>query len=326
MLGRRRVVGTHDDLNLGENAGGGVLVAADEMEATCALTVKAHDLGERLSDDHFKALAEEKTQTVGILVEGAGGEALVGSVKEGEELVALADIGDLLPLGLSGVDTSRVVSASVEQDTRARLGVAEISDHAVDIEALGCLVEVAVLADFDAGSLQDTIMVAPGRVADVESARPKLGKELTNDAESTSARQSLYAGNVVGTDERAVEAEEDTLGALAELSEAINGEVLLVEGHIGDDSSLSGTDDREDKRLAIVVTVSADTEVNLLRVLVSLEAGGKAKDRISGGHRHVSELIVQGSDSLHIGCVVEIKFIITYHCSWRDKLTRLNQI
>jgi len=297
MLRRGRVVGANDDLDLREDAGGGILVRADEMHAASTLTVETHDLSEGLSDDHLEALGEEEAEAIGILVEAAGGETLVGSVEEGVKLVALANISDLLPLSLRGVDTCRVVSTGVEENARAGLSALEVGEHASDIEALGRLVEVAVLADVDASSLEDGVVVAPGRVANVEGGRPELGKEFSNDTESTSAGEGLHASDVFVTNERAVEAEEDTLGALTELGETVDREVLLVEGHVSDDGGLSGADDGEDERLAVVVTVCSNTEVDLVRVLVILEAGGEAKDGVDGGHRHVDELVVDSGES-----------------------------
>lgn len=119
MLGWARVVGPHDDLDLGEDTGSGGGIGAHKVEAAGTLTVETHDLGERLSNHHLEALAEEKTQAVSILVERARGETLVGGIKEGVELSALANISDLLPLGLSWVHTSGVVGARVQKHGRA---------------------------------------------------------------------------------------------------------------------------------------------------------------------------------------------------------------
>ena len=142
-------------------------------------------------------------------------------------------------------------------------------------------------------------MVAPGWVADIEGSWAVLGEELSDDSEGTSAREGLHGGDASVTNEWAVPAEEDALGSLAELSETIDGKVLLVEAGISNDSLLCLSDDWEDVGLAIVVTVSTDTKVDLLWVLISLVASRKGQDWVGRGHWHVSELVVQGSDSLH---------------------------
>lgn len=147
VLRGRRVVGSNANLDLGKDLSGRGLVGADEVESSGTLTVESHDLGERLSNDHLEALVEEKTETVSVLIEGAGGETLVGGIEEGVELSGLADISDLLPLGLSRVNTGGVMGAGVEKNAGSWGGVVQVSEHAVDIETLGLFVEVSVFAD-----------------------------------------------------------------------------------------------------------------------------------------------------------------------------------
>ena len=143
-------------------------------------------------------------------------------------------------------------------------------------------------------------MVTPGGVADVESGGLELLEELTDDAESTSSGEGLDRGDSGVTNEGTVPSEEDSLGTLSELGETVNGEVLLVEGSIIDNSLLGLAHDGEDVGLSVVITVGTDTEVDLLGVLVGLEASGEAKDGVGGGHWNVLELVVQGGDSLHV--------------------------
>lgn len=137
MLGRRGVVSANNDLNLGGNAGSSCLVSADEVEGTSALTVKTHDLGERLSNNHLEALVNEIAETVGIIIKGAGGETLVSSVKERIKLVLLAHFSNLVPLLLGGVNTGGVVGTGVQEHSRAYLGIGKILQHAFDVETLG---------------------------------------------------------------------------------------------------------------------------------------------------------------------------------------------
>ena len=114
------------------------------MESTGTLTVQAHDLGERLRDDHLESLVHEVSEALTILVEVASHETLVGSVKEWIQTVCLAHSCDLLPLVKSWINASWIVGASVEQDAGAWRGVLQVFDHAVEIETLGLLVEVTV--------------------------------------------------------------------------------------------------------------------------------------------------------------------------------------
>jgi len=115
MLGRRRVVASDDDLNLTHDTGSSSFILADKVESSSSLTIKTHDLGKRLSNDHLETIIKEVSKTVTILVETTTGESLVCSVKEWEKLVLLANFGNLVPLLFGWVNTSRVVSTGVEE-------------------------------------------------------------------------------------------------------------------------------------------------------------------------------------------------------------------
>jgi len=270
------------------------------VHSTGTLTVESHNLGERLSNNHLEALGHEETETIGILVEGAGGESLVGGIEEGVKLSALAHISDLLPLGLSGVNTSGVVGTGVEEHAGAWLSRVQVSEHTFDVETLGLFVEVSVLANLNSSGLENRAVVTPGGVADVESGGSELVEEFTDDAESTSAREGLDSCDSLVTNPWAVESEEDTLSALAEFSKTIDRKVLLIEGAISDNLLLGFAHDGEDVGLSVVVTVGTNTEVDLLGVLVVLETGSQTEDGVGWGHSDVLELVVQGGDSLHV--------------------------
>jgi hypothetical protein len=177
VLGRRRVVGSNQNFNLGHDTASIFFVVADNMEGTGTLTVKSHDLSERLGDDHLEALVEEVSETVSIGVEESGSETLVGGIEEGEKIILGADSGDLSPLFLSGVNTGGVVGTSVEEDNRSRLGLGEIFKHSSDVETLGLGVEVSVLVAGEADGSEDRVVVTPGRVADVNGGVSELSQE-----------------------------------------------------------------------------------------------------------------------------------------------------
>ena len=166
------------------------------------------------------------------------------------------------------------------------------------------------MADGDSGGGEDGVVIAPGWVAHIEGGRLELGKEVADDAESASTGQGLHRCNSVVADPWAVEAEEDTLGALVELCKTVDGQILFVEGVICDDGSFGLAHDGEDEWLAIVVAVGTDAQVDLLGVLVVLEARCEGEDGISWRLLHVRELIVQGGETLHF--VDEIFIFILY--------------
>lgn len=174
MFWWRGVVLSDDDLNLGKHFCSSGLISTDEVQSTASLTVEAHDFGKRLSDDHLKASVKEVTQTNTVLVEVTGDKALISSVEEGIEAVLFANAGDFFPLSESRVDAGGVVGASVQEDGRAGSGVLQVRNHAIEVEALGLLVEVAVVANLQASSGEDGVVVAPGGGANIDGRRSVL--------------------------------------------------------------------------------------------------------------------------------------------------------
>ena len=152
-------------------------------------------------------------------------------------------------------------------------------------------------------------MITPGWIAHVESCWLEFGQKVCDNAKCTSSRQGLHRRNSFITNPWAVEAEESALGALIKLGETVNGQVLLVQAMICHNCGFSFAHDREDVWLSIVVAVGTDAQVNLLWVLVILEASGQRKDRVSGCLRHVLKLIVEGGKTLHVDEI----FLLNYN-------------
>lgn len=253
--GRVGVEGTDENLDLRIDTLLLLGVLANEREGTNTLAVQTHVLGEALAQSNVVALLDEVARSEGILVSVTAGKALVGHIEEGEVLLLLHDIADLAPLGLGRVDTSGVVSASVEQDDAALGGGLDIGDQTLEVEANGVLVVVAVLTDLKAGIGEDSLVVGPAGVGEVDllGAGVELLEESTANAQGTSARDGLG-------DDQAVLGDGGGVGAVGKLSSG-GGEsrntgdtsVLLVQARC-DNLVLSGADRGQDIRLALVVT------------------------------------------------------------------------
>ena len=87
-------------------------------------------------------------------------------VEGGEELLSLDNLENLLPLGLSGVDSSWVVGTDVEHDNGVVLSGVKVFLQALEVEALGLLAVVAVILPFVADEVSDCSMDGPGGVGD----------------------------------------------------------------------------------------------------------------------------------------------------------------
>lgn len=221
-----------------------------------------HVLGEGLAQSDVVALLNEVADSKSILVGVTAGKTLVGHVEEGKVLLLLDDIRDLLPLLLGGINTSRVVGASVEKEDTALRGSLDVSNHTLEVETDGLLVVVAVLLDLKTGVVEDGFVVGPRRLRDVDLllTREELGEESSSNTESTGTRDGLGDGDAVQGG--AVGAVGQLGSGGRELGNTGNASVLLV--HLGlDDLLLSLANRGENVRLAGIVTVGTDTCVQV---------------------------------------------------------------
>ena len=94
--------------------------------AAGALSVQTEVLSEGLEEHDVVGVLLEELERVGISLKISRGESLVSRVEGREELLSLDDLKDLLPLGISWVDTSWVVGTDMEHDKGVVLGSVEI--------------------------------------------------------------------------------------------------------------------------------------------------------------------------------------------------------
>lgn len=204
------------------------------------------------------AISDELTDSEGVGVRVTAGEALVGHVEEGQVTLGQADLRDLLPLLGGRVDTSRVVGAGMEKESRAGRRLLEVLNHALEVKANGVLVVVTVVLDLEARVLEDGLVVGPrrGRDADLLLARVPAVEELSTNAQGTGAGDGLGDGDAV--EHWGVVAVGELGGGGRELGDTSDAGVLLVH-LVVDDAPLSLADGGEDVGLAGVITVRANT-------------------------------------------------------------------
>ena len=226
----------------------------------------------------------EKLERVAVLLEVTRGEALVGTIEGGEELLSLDNLEDLLPLGLSGVDSSWVVGTDVEHDNGVILSGVKIFLQALEVEALGLLAVVAVILPFVADEVSDRSMDGPGRVGDKEVdvlVGVPLREESETEAESTSARDRLGTSDsalLTGTTVLTVGKSEALLDVRVD---TVDGSVLVI--HVAlKDELLGALDARKDEWLAFVISVGSHAEEDLLGAGLLLEGVVETENRVCG--------------------------------------------
>lgn len=201
------------------------------------------------------ALSNEVTGGEGILVSVTASEALVGHVEESEVTLLLHDIADLAPLGLSRVNTSGVVSTGVQQDDAALRCSLDILDQTLEVQTNGVLVVVAVLLDLKAGVLEDSVVVGPAGVGQVNLLRAGVEalEESTTNAEGAGTGDGLGDDKTVILDDGGAGAVGQLGGGVGEGRDTGDTSILLVAAR-SNNLILGGANGGEDVGLALVIT------------------------------------------------------------------------
>src|SRR5690606_2198522 len=160
---------------------------SNEGKGTNTLTVETHILGEGLAKSNWNLLVDKLTESQSILVSVARSESLVSHVEEGEVTSLLDLLCDLGPLLWGWVDTGWVVSASVEEEDGILWCGTNVLKETVDVKTNGLLVIVSVGLNLQVRVIEDSLVVGPRWVWQVDS----LGiwvvtlEESTTNSEST---------------------------------------------------------------------------------------------------------------------------------------------
>jgi hypothetical protein len=274
--GRVRVHGTDQDLDLGVDTLLLLWRLSKDRERTNTLAVKTlyalsatgiaglkrtttnHVLGERLAEHNLVALLDEVTESVGILVGITGGESLVGHVEQREVTASLDGVADRPPLLGSGVNTSGVVRAGVQEEDGAAGSVLDVPQQSIDVETDGLLVVVAVALNLQATVVEDVLVIGPRWSWQVDSLVVGVVtlQESAGNAQSTGSGDGLSDSHIV--QDRAVGTVGKDRSSLGESRNTSDTGVLLVQVLLGD-ALLGGANGRQNVRLALVVTVGTNT-------------------------------------------------------------------
>lgn len=108
-------------------------------------------------------------------------ESLVGDVEEGEELPGLHDSGNLSPLFLCRIHSSRVVGTSLQKHSRSVGSLLQIFDVVVEVQRFCLGVVVPEHFHFVASVLQHVVMIRPCGTSHVDSRCLELLQNIESD-------------------------------------------------------------------------------------------------------------------------------------------------
>ncbi|KAL3702849.1 hypothetical protein TMatcc_000161, partial [Talaromyces marneffei ATCC 18224] len=213
-----------------------------------------HVLGKALAQSNVVALLNKVARRKSILVGVTGSEALVSHVEESEVLLLLDHITDLTPLFRGWVNTSRVMSASMQQDNAALGSGLQVLDKTLKVQSNGILVIVTVLSNLKTRVAEDSIVVGPGRgrEKDLLGAGVETLEESTTDSEGAGTGDGLCDGDTTVFEGSRVGAVGEFGSFGGKVANAGDGGIFLVLTRC-DDLVFGGTHGRKNVGLALVV-------------------------------------------------------------------------
>lgn len=196
--GRARPEGTSTDLQLLDNILSLLGGVGDNRDNTSTFTVDTEVLGEGKSEGDVVAIFNELTESVSIVSDRAGAVTEVSSIEDDNMVLLLAELADLVPLLVSGINTSGVVSTGVEHEGGVVGGLVDIVHHTGEVEGGTSGVEVTVFRGVHTTVSENGVLVSPGGVGESNIVGDvAVVQELGKETERTRTRNSLSVSNNV---------------------------------------------------------------------------------------------------------------------------------
>ena len=173
----------------------------------------------------------------------------------------------------------------MQQHDGARLQLAEIFQHAGEIQAVALRIVVAVLEQFETRGAKHHMMVAPARVADrnLRTRASHLLDQVRRHAQCGTAADGLRGCHAPGRQQRGLGTKQQLLGQLRIRRQAVDRQVAawLACRHEGLLHFMHGGQQRD---AALFIDVDAHPKVDLARAAVGQIGLGQAQDRIARSH------------------------------------------
>ncbi|MCY1224055.1 hypothetical protein D9M72_361990 [compost metagenome] len=299
MIRRHRIAGAREAREVGADRIGRGGRGRHREDRAGALAIEAEGLGAGDGNQRLGHDADQVAKAGDILVE-ATAETLIGEIDERQQAALGDDGGKLHPLCFGNHAAARVVAARMQQYGVAGRGSLQRGDHVVEEHRLRWYIEERVAGGFKAGRLEDARMVRPARQADPDALAAHLMDEVGCEPESTGTPRRLHAGNVaaidgVAADQRPEMIDKDEVAFRADIGLAVlRGEKPLFRF----------LDRAEDRRVACLVAVDADAEIDLSGARVLAIKPDQGQQRIVGlaGQcvEHAGKSPLNGSDALSV--------------------------
>mmetsp|Transcript_50735 Transcript_50735/g.58172 ORF Transcript_50735/g.58172 Transcript_50735/m.58172 type:complete len:275 (-) Transcript_50735:375-1199(-) len=173
-------------------------ITSEETQATNSLTIETEVFSERLRHDQGNIIGNKGSHGISIVVGITSGESLVSVIEQDKVFLLLDHLSDFVPLFMSGVNTSRIVSTEMQQNNGMLGSFLERSQHTVEVESTGGRIIIIVEFEFHIRSGNTILMVSPGRVGQQNReifVRVIMTKEFESHSQGTSSGNTLESNN-----------------------------------------------------------------------------------------------------------------------------------
>jgi len=206
------------------------------MKRPDAFSVQPGIFGKALTDEHGHAARNKVPYCPSISVQVAARKALIRRVKESVVLFREENIRDGRPLFFRGVDACRVVCARMQQEYRALRSTVQRRDEPIKVERDRFGVVIRIRALLDADILEDSEMVGPSRIAQVDHLLFGVPIVPTQEKRTQVVRAGpgdrLYADDTFIGEGWGIGSQYQARRARYEFGEAGDGKVLVIERRI----------------------------------------------------------------------------------------------
>ena len=243
-----------------------------------AFAVDAEILRAACGDQHFGAARGDRARGGGIGLEPVA-EALIGDVDHRQRANVVHQRNHRLPFRAGQVGAGGVVAAAMQQHHVARAKPGQIGHHAIEIDAAGFAVEIAVADGFDPQMLEDAEVVGPCRVRH-ENPRLRVGhvNEIEGLAHRAGAARRGDGGDVVARDGIAQHEADHRVRKRGITRQPGIG----LGGFLVPPAALGFLDGAHDRGHALRVLVDADAEVDLVVARIVLVGLHEREDLVLG--------------------------------------------
>ncbi len=221
----------------------------------------------------------DEPDAIGILLEPLA-QTLIGQINERHHLFAQTQLRNHMPLLARQIRAAWVVAATVQKQDIALPHSLDRRDHRLEVDSMRIEVVVGVLREVQTGELEQREMVGPRRITEINlSVGPRAMQQVTGNAERPATARRLNRRDAAGGDDGMTLAEYQALHAGIEAGVTGNGDIGLG-GLCSEELLLAATNRFENRRVAVVVLIDANAEINLVRAFVGAKQSHDADDRI----------------------------------------------